>query len=131
MGLMTPMSSDSGVISVSRRTMIQDLVRRHVVIIDGQPRGHLRAFQTGSYPVSTGAHIVRLAPAEAVDWEPGRSSSENVDVDVRAGETRYLRTTGRGRSGLMPTWRDVLAFRISPQGQYRRPWIVLDLRDRT
>src|SRR5581483_12130442 len=117
-----------GMICISRRTLVQDLARRHVVLIDGDHRGHLWAFQTGRYPVTPGHHTVRLAPTEAVDGAPGRASSANVDVDVLPGETRYLRTSGRGWWSYMPSLRP---FRLISPGMYRRPWIILKLRERT
>jgi hypothetical protein len=116
-GFVTAPPHGQGTISISRRTLVQDAARRHIVLIDEQVKGSLWAFQTKQYPVSPGHHTVRLAPKEAIDWEPGKASSNAIPVDVRENETRHLRTTGRGWSG----W--------TIKGMYRRPWIVLRLDD--
>jgi hypothetical protein len=70
---------------------------------------------------------------DAVNWEPGRASSDEIPVIVSEGETRRLETRGRGASGLLPTFREFLRkfpARFTPDAMYRRPWIVLKLRDK-
>ena len=79
-----------GFIVIRRRTLLQDAVRRHVVLIDGKRVAKLWDLQTGRYPVTPGTHTVRLAPREAIDWEVGRTSSDVIEVDVRAGDTLTL-----------------------------------------
>ena len=121
-------------IAVRRRTILQDLLRRHIVLIDGQRRGKLSALQTAIYPVEPGRHVARLATPEAVDWEPGRASSDNVEVDVVEGEVRELRTRGRGASGYSPNRKELAKLltrlQLIPSAMYRRPWIVLELEPR-
>lgn len=58
-----PVSTGAAAITIARRTVLQDLVRRYAVFIDDKPVGYLWAFQTGSYEVSPGPHRVRLAMA--------------------------------------------------------------------
>jgi hypothetical protein len=105
-------------ISIARRTVIQDLLGRHTVFIDGQPRGRLWALQTGRYPVTPGRHRVRLGTHSFITLlqNPIGASSDELDVDVSAGETLALRTRGRGLSGP-----------LSLRGQTRMPWINLEL----
>jgi hypothetical protein len=112
-------------LQVSRRTLLQDLVRCHVVLIDEERRGKLWAFQSGFYEVAPGRHVVRLAPREAIDYEPGKASSANIDVEVASGEIRRLRTRGRGKAGYLPSLRDIMRLSFVPSAMYRRPWIVL------
>jgi len=112
--------------------MIQDLVRRYTVFIDDKPVGYLWAFQTGRYEVSPGAHRVRLAmPAT------GTASSDDVTVDVAAGEISALRTRGRGfrKNITLPI---ATAISISDRARkkpfetrwYKRPWILFTKVDR-
>ena len=123
-------SANRGTITIARRTLLQDLVRRHTVFIDGVSVGKLWAFQTGQYPVTPGVHQVRLAIGTS------RASSDNVDVDVEPGGVQALRTVGRGILSLLTL---PLAFPAGVyalvrrkqitegvwSGNYRRPWIHL------
>jgi hypothetical protein len=108
-------------ICVSRRTVLQDLLRRYTVFIDGEPTGKLWAFQTGRYPVSPGHHRLRLGIETRLNAPLGLmgSSSDEIDVEVGADEARSIRTKGRGPSGY-----------LSRRGLLRRPWIILELHGR-
>jgi hypothetical protein len=57
--------------------LLQDLIRRYTVFIDGMRVGKLWAFQTGRYQVTPGADQIRLAITGT-----GRASSDDVDVYV-------------------------------------------------
>jgi hypothetical protein len=119
----------SGTITIARRTILQDLVRRYTVFIDDQPVGRLSAFQTGRYEVSPGVHQVRLAMPTT-----GTASSDDVSVDVSAGAVRALRTRGRGFRNLV-TLPIATAIAICDRALnrpfetrwYKRPWIILSL----
>lgn len=110
-------------IAISRGTIIQDLLVKHRVLIDGQERGRLRAHQAGIYPVEAGVHRVQLRIGNSA------SSSDELSVDVRPGETRTLRTVSRGIGSYLPDKSRPLAWPL-PIGMYRRPWIILRLDDR-
>ena len=124
---MTVPSGDSGTITIARRTILQDLVRRYTVFIDGQGVGHLSAFQTGRYEVSAGHHRVRLALSAT-----GTASSDDVPVDVPAGAVCPLRTRGRGIQSLltlpiatvMAIWDRARNHPLETRW-YKRPWIIL------
>ena len=122
-------SGEPGTITVARRTVVQDAVRRYTVFIDEQPVGYLSAFQTGRYEVSPGVHRVRLAMPNT-----GTASSDNVAVEVPAGGVRSLRTRGRGfKSFITLPIATVAALRDRAQGRplesrwYKRPWINLTI----
>lgn len=112
---------------VSRRTVLQDLARSYVVTIDGEPVGRLRAFQTSHLSVSPGVHRLRLTMPST-----GSASSDDLIVDLAAGEIRTFRTQGRGfRSFITLPVAGVIAIIARVRRQpfetalYRRPWIVL------
>ena len=123
-------SASHGTITIARRTLLQDLVRRYTVFIDGGSVGTLWAFQTGQYPVAPGVHQVRLAIGAS------RASSAEVEVHVDAGDIRALRTVGRGILSLLKlplafpagVYALVRGKQITEgvwSGNYRRPWILL------
>jgi hypothetical protein len=121
-----------GEVTIARRTVTQDLVRRYTVFIDEKPAGYLWAFQTGRYEVSPGPHQVRLAMPKT-----GRASSDEVPVDVAPGGAQKLRTRGRGFRDLitLPIATVISTFDRS-RGRpfetrwYKRPWIILQVDDR-
>lgn len=118
-----------GAIEIARRPVIQDLLRRYVVLIDGQAVGFLWPGQTRRFVAPTGEHLVRLSTKEAVNWEPGRASSDEVPVRIVAGQTERLETRSRGASGYLPTRTELLKqfpAMFFPKAMYRRPWIVLE-----
>ena len=120
-----------GAITISRRTVIQDLLRRYTVFIDGVAVGYLWPFQTRRYEVATGLHHVRLAMPTT-----GTASSDEVAVDVTSGATRVLRTHGRGlRKYITLPIATVISIRSRVTGKpfesrwYKRPWIILQVED--
>ncbi len=120
-----------GTITVSRRTLIQDLLRRYTVFIDGAAMGYIWAFQTKRYEVAAGIHQVRLAMPTT-----GTASSDQIPVDVASGGTRTLRTRGRGlRSYITLPIATAVSIRSRITGHpfetrwYKRPWIILQLQD--
>lgn|GEM_PF-6210685 len=115
----------SATVTVKRRTILQDSGRSYTVFIDGRPRGKLWAFQTKSYEVAPGKHSVRLAIINT-----GTASSDTLHVDVIPGQTRTLRTYGRGFKNylLLPllTRSGIAARRRGEPLRhplYDRPWI--------
>ena len=120
------MADDHGTIEIARRTIIQDLFRRYVVLIDGQPVGRIWPRQTRRYVVPPGQHSVRLSPKEAISWVPGRASSDEIPISVSPGQTQRLETVGQGASSYRPTFQSILT-RWVPSGMYDRPWIVVEV----
>jgi hypothetical protein len=107
-------------IKVIRRTMVQDLARRHTVIIDDNPVGKLAAFQTGTYDVAPGTHKVRMAILVT-----GSSTSAEIEVTLGAGETKRLRTRSRGFKNFI-----LLPLSLFNPSRYAKgPWILLELID--
>lgn len=82
---------EQATITIKRRNILQDLARSYTVFIDGSSWGRLWAFQTKSYDVAPGKHTVRFAIINT-----GTASSDTLHVDVAPGQTRTLRTHGRG-----------------------------------
>jgi hypothetical protein len=110
-----------GTICIQRRQVLQDLLRRYTVLIDGVSVGKLAALRTGRYAVSSGCHSVQLRFGAA-----GISRSDVLAVDVASGETRVVRTA---RQSL----RNILFLPLHFFNPYRflpRPWIRLHLEDR-
>jgi hypothetical protein len=114
---------------IKRRTILQDLVRSYTVFVDSVPVGKLWAFQTGRYAVTPAMHRVRLAIVNT-----GTAASADVDVDVPVGETRVLRTEGRGLANLIKLPFSLPAgARAQITGEpiksryYKGPWINLKL----
>jgi hypothetical protein len=107
-------------VKVLRRTWIQDIARRHTVLVDGTPVGKLAAFQSGTYAVEPGHHTVRVAIQIT-----GNSTSAEIGVDVDGGELRVLRTESRGLKNFLVL---PLAL-IVPKRFAKGPWIVLKLLD--
>jgi hypothetical protein len=126
---MTASVDDSVTIVVKRRTLLQDLVRRHTVFLDGNPVGKLWAFQTRAFLVAAGDHSVRLAIVGT-----GTSSSADVKLNVGPGETMVLRTVGRGfaNNAALPLAMPA-GIRAQTTGKpiqsrfYKGPWIHLVL----
>jgi hypothetical protein len=136
-GVPTSADPDSGVITVSRRTVVQDALFPYVVMVDHRPAGHLWDWRTRRFVVPVGQHVVRLRGRR-------KGFSSDVVVEVQTGQTVRLRTWSRLRR-LPFTWRGVLTFLLNPTGHgYRypfpfeldpfglwgnpRPWIVLGER---
>jgi hypothetical protein len=124
-------SPSQATITIARRTLLQDLVRRYTVFIDGIQVGMLWAFQTGRYQMTPGTHQVRLAITGT-----GRASSDDVDVYLEPGGVQALRTVGRGIVSLLKlplalpagAYALIRGKQISEgrwSGYYRRPWILL------
>ena len=84
-------ASDSGVIVVQRRTLLQDAVRSYMVFVDRAPVGKIWAFQTKQYHVTPGIHTARLAIINT-----GTASSDDVEVTVPEGGKVILRSINRG-----------------------------------
>jgi exosome complex RNA-binding protein Rrp4 len=108
-------------IRIERRASIQDLVRRYTVFIDEQVVGRISAFQKRSFPVDIGQHRVQLKIVNT-----GTSASTAFDVDVRAGETRILRTHRHTSKEYLEAPLGIVA----PDRFAPRPWIGLELLDR-
>ena len=114
MGAPTSADPDSGVITVSRRTVVQDVLVPYVVMLDHRPVGRLWGWRTRRFVVPVGRHVVRLRG-------PRHGSSSDVVVEVQPSQTIRLRTWSRLRR--VPfTWRGVLTFLLNPTGHgYRYP----------
>ena len=110
----------TGTILVERRASLQDLVRRYTVFID-QPVGRVHAFQKSSFPVSVGEHRVQLKIVNT-----GTSASAEFVVDVRADETRVLRTHRHTPKEYLEAPLGI----VNPDKFAPRPWIVLELLER-
>ena len=111
----------TGTICIQRRQVMQDLLRRYTVLIDGVSVGKLAAFRTGRYSVAAGRHSVQLRIVRT-----GNSRSDELTIDVASGETRVVRTA---RQSL----RNILLLPLHFFNPYRfvpRPWIRLHLEDR-
>jgi hypothetical protein len=129
--MVEPLPARLGAITIARRTVLQDLVRRYVVFVDDNPVGYLWAFQTRSYEVTPGPHRVRLAMPNT-----GTASSDDVPVDVATGGNQKLRTRGRGFRNIitLPIATAISVFDRS-RGRpfetrwYKRPWIILKVED--
>lgn len=128
---------DCGVITVSRRTVVQDALVPYVVMVDNRPAGRLWGWRTRRFVVPGGRHVVRLRGSR-------NGFSSDVVVEVQPGQTVRLRTWSRLRR-LPFTWRGVLTFLVNPTGHgywytlsfevdpfglwgNPRPWIVLGQR---
>lgn len=126
------MADPPGTIQISRRTIFQDLLMRYFVLIDGEVVGQLWPWKTRRFFVSPGQHTVRLSGKAAINWEPGRASSDEIPVSVSPGQVRKLRTKSRGASGYLPTLREVAKTFPAwhpPAAMYRRPWIALEVTE--
>lgn len=115
------MPAETGTIGVLRRTVLQDLIRRHTVYVDDEPVARLWAFQSGIYETSAGMRRLQLGIVST-----GTSSSAEIEVDVRPGETRTVRTRSRGFKGLA-----TLPIGLVSPEHIKGPWIVLQLQERT
>jgi len=118
---MDEMWSEDGIICIQRSRIIQDLVRRYTVFIDGTPVDKLAPLQTGRYTVTPGTHSVKLRIGRT-----GHSRSDEFSIDVLAGETRTLRTISQPLS-VLPT---LPLGAINPDRFAPRPWIRLVLEPR-
>jgi hypothetical protein len=96
-------------------------VRRYTVFIDQQPVGKVHAFQKASFPVSPGEHRVQLRIVDT-----GSSASAECVVDVRANETRVLRTHRLTSKEYLEAPLGIVA----PDRYAQRPWIGLQVLDR-
>lgn len=83
--------------------------------------GKVNAFHKAVFPVSIGDHRVQLRIVHT-----GSSASAEFIVDVRADETRVLRT---GRHTFKEFLKLPLAI-MAPDRYAPRPWIGLELLDR-
>lgn len=120
-GVSSMADSASGAIHIQRRQLMQDLLRRYTVYIDGNQVGKLRPFATGRYMVAAGPHCVELRIGVA-----GYSGSDVLSVDVATAEVRKIRTTRMG------FWEALLApfgF-FNPKRYAPTPWIRLSLEER-
>jgi hypothetical protein len=113
--------SSTGAIRVERQATLQDLVRRYTVFIDDQPVGTVRAFQKASFPVSVGEHRIQLRIVNT-----GKSTSAEFVVDVRADETRVLRTRRHTSKEYLQAPLGI----VDPDKFAPMPWIGLALLDR-
>ena len=111
-------SAQSGVIHISRRLALQDLVRSHTVFIDESPRGKLWAMQRRDYPVPPGHHTLQLRIVGS-----GTSESAEFSFDLAAGETRVFRTKKLGwKKFFMAPFGILFPDRFAP-----RPWIQMQM----
>jgi hypothetical protein len=76
---------------IMRRTWIQDAVRVYKIFIDNSIVGSIGPLRTKSFTLAPGKHAVRLAMSST-----GRSSSDNIELNVAAGERWVMRTVRRG-----------------------------------
>jgi len=112
--------SEDGVIEVSRRTLIVDLVRPYLVFIDDAPVGRLWARQTRRYTVRPGRHIVRLCV------QASTADSGDVVVEVAPASLRRLRTRRKGLGTLLSMPGIMLQQAAAPGSELPGgPWIVL------
>ncbi len=105
-------------ICVRRHLLVQDLLRRHTVFIDGESKGRLWSLQSGRYVVPAGQHMVQLRVVNT-----GHSRSAEIPVSVRAGQTRVLRTRSLGFKSLLSVPLGI----VNPDRFAPRPWIRLEL----
>jgi hypothetical protein len=123
--------SSTAKIVVERRTWLQDAVRSYRVFVDGETVGRIWALQTKSFSITPGKHTFQLRIVAT-----GRSCSEEIEVDLAAGQTVYVRTVGRGFSEnallpfAMPAGAKALATGQEIQSRYYRgPWIHLQVSE--
>jgi hypothetical protein len=115
---------------IKRRTWLQDAVRVYKVFLDDTIVGSIGPFRTKSFTLNPGKHVVRLAMPTT-----GRSSSDDIELDVSAGERWVVRTVRRG--GLLSFLKLPLALPEGAQAlaekrpinsrYYRRPWIHVNV----
>jgi hypothetical protein len=128
----TAAPAGKSIIAISRRNLIQDLVRTYAVFIDERQVGTVSPWRTRRFVVDPGQHVVRLRVGSRY------SSSDEVPVDVPVGQVETLRTWSRLRRlpfslngfvtvlvnpngyGLGPTEWDPFGLWGNP-----RPWITL------
>jgi hypothetical protein len=114
-------SDDLGTIRIERRQFAQDLFRRYAVFIDQILVGRIASFATGEYRVVPGRHSVQLRIATT-----GNSCSDNLPVEIGAGETRVLRTMRLELRKLILLPLGI----VNPSRFAPRPWIKLCLVSR-
>lgn len=105
---------NAGYVTLSRKTVIQDLARRYVVFIDGMRVGRIGPFQTKTFELTPGVHKLKLEVSLA-------SNSGDIEISIAAGEKRTFVTRGHGfkQFSLIP-----LAI-FMPDRFAPRPWIRL------
>lgn len=107
---------ESGVISVSRRTAVQDAVFPYTVMVDHRAVGRLWDWHTCRVVVPEGGHVVRLRGRRS-------SCSADVAVELRRGQSVRLRAWSRARR-LPFTWRGAVTFLLDPFGLARRRCLI-------
>jgi hypothetical protein len=120
------MKVGASTITVARRTVFQDLLRSYTVVIDDRPRGTLWAFRSGDYEVTPGPHRVHLGMGR----HPQKSSSAEIEVEVTAGKSIQLHTTGHGaRRWLKYAFSGYRRFPAVGRFDYSimKPWVVLEV----
>ena len=81
---MTAETDMSGTICIQRRQIVQDLLRRYTVFIDGVSVGKLATFRTGHYSVAAGRHSVQLRIVRT-----GNSRSDDLTIAVASGRHEW------------------------------------------
>lgn len=76
---------------IKRRTWLQDAARVYKGFVDGTIVGSIGPMSTKSFQMSPGKHVVRLTMPTT-----GRSSVDDIDLDVAAGKRWVVRTVRRG-----------------------------------
>ena len=86
--------AETSILTIQRRTWLQDAVRVYRVIVDDEIIGKIGPLQAKSFELVPGKHSIRLAMPTT-----GRSSSATIPLDMKAGTTYVIRTVRRGGFG--------------------------------
>ena len=83
--------AETATLVIRRRTWLQDALRVYKVFLNDSIVGSLGPLGTKSFTLFPGANVVRLAITST-----GRSTSDNIELDVKAGERWVMQTVSRG-----------------------------------
>ncbi|MDA8046098.1 MAG: hypothetical protein M0Z30_12815 [Actinomycetota bacterium] len=89
--MVDPNGGEGAMLTIKRRTWLQDAVRIYKVLIGEVVIGSIGPLRTKTFPIASGKHTIRLAMPTT-----GRSSSALIDIELKTGQQCVVQTVRRG-----------------------------------